>query len=141
LTDTALLTVEPGAVDTVELDPSEDQTIEAGEKLELSAEAYDAQGNLIADNVEAFDWENAIRGVFYYDTPGEYEVTASYEDVTSEPVTVTVEEEGTEGTEDTSSTGITSYEISDDPEYDVAGFDEIKSTSNESLANTKPLSL
>ncbi|MFP4000885.1 MAG: InlB B-repeat-containing protein [Thermoplasmata archaeon] len=97
LTDTALLTVEPGAVDTVELTPSEDQTIVSGEKIEFSAVAYDAHGNLIASNVQAFDWQNASRGVFYYDMPGEYEVTATYDGVESEVTTVIVEEEETMG--------------------------------------------
>ena len=128
------MTVEPGEVDTVEMDPSEDQTIVSGEKLEFSAEAYDAQGNLIADNVEAFDWENAIRGVFYYETPGEYEVTATYDGVTSEPTTVIVEEDDTDGTEDTSSTGI-------GLEDEVVDEEEMKSISDERLANTKTLSL
>jgi len=100
LTDSMRLTVEPGTIDTVELTPSEDQTIVSGEKIEFSAVAYDAHGNLIADNVEAFAWENTRRGVFYYDTPGEYEVTATYDGVESEATTVTVEEE--EKTENTS---------------------------------------
>ncbi|MFW5953070.1 MAG: hypothetical protein ACOCSJ_02810 [Candidatus Natronoplasma sp.] len=52
------------------LAPSEDQTIISGEKIEFSAVAHDTYGNLIADNVEALGWDNASRGVFYYETPG-----------------------------------------------------------------------
>ncbi|MEF8874574.1 MAG: S8 family serine peptidase [Candidatus Thermoplasmatota archaeon] len=102
LTDTALLKVEPGAVDIVELTPSADQTITSGETIEFSASAYDAYGNIIADNVEAFNWENATRGIFYYETTGQYNVTATYNGVNSSPTTVTVQE----GTGNTISTEI-----------------------------------
>ena len=136
LTDNTLLAVEPGAVDTVELTPSEDQTIVSGEKLEFSAEAYDAQGNLIADNVEAFDWQNALRGVFYYETPGEYEVTATYDGVESEVTTVTVEEDDTDGTE----VNVEGEKYGLEYDVEVEESDELKLVAERNF-NTKPLSL
>ena len=78
-------------IDRVELDPEDDLTIEAGETLDFSAVAYDGYGNEIEDDEQLFDWENAFRGNFRRTQQGEYEVTATYEGVTSEPTIVTVE--------------------------------------------------
>ncbi|MFW6064792.1 MAG: InlB B-repeat-containing protein [Candidatus Natronoplasma sp.] len=85
--------VEPADVDYVEIDPEEDQVIEAGDEVVFKAEAFDAYDNSITDDYRDFEWENASRGVFYLETVGEYNVTATYEGVTSEPTTVRVVEE------------------------------------------------
>jgi len=92
VSDTVTVTVEPGDVDYVEIDPAEDQTIEAGETIDFSAEAYDEYDNLITDDDTNFTWENTDEtGLFDETEAGEYEVTATYEGVTSEPTIVTVE--------------------------------------------------
>ncbi len=84
--------VEPGPIYTVNIYPEEDQTVSAGEDLQFSAEARDEHHNLITDDVTDFDWSGAdANGVFNRETVGEYDVTASYGDVTSDPTTVTVE--------------------------------------------------
>lgn len=88
--DTATLYVGPADVDYVIINPDEDQTIETGETIGFSAEAYDQYDNLIIDYVDEFDWENAMNGLFVGEQAGEYLVTASYDGVTSEPTTVTV---------------------------------------------------
>ncbi len=89
-TDNASLTVEPGAVDTVSIYPEADQVVYAGEELLFDAEAKDTYGNLITDNVDDFGWENATQGVFYETTAGDYNVTATYDGMTSPITTVTV---------------------------------------------------
>ncbi|MEF8874916.1 MAG: hypothetical protein V5A88_09665, partial [Candidatus Thermoplasmatota archaeon] len=91
LTDTALITVEPGSVETVELSPSEDQTIISGEEIEFSATVYDAYGNSLGIDVDDIEWENVTRSVFYLEETGEYGVSATYQGVESDVVVVTVE--------------------------------------------------
>jgi len=90
--DTVEVTVEEAGVDEVMIDPDEDQEIVEGETRQFSAEAY-ADGELITDYAEDFTWENTCEdepGLFNEDEPGVYEVTATFEEVTSETTTVTV---------------------------------------------------
>jgi len=89
--DESTLIVEPGEVHTVTISPEGDQIVKVGEELLFSAEARDEQGNLLSDNVIDFTWQGATHGVFREDRVGEYEVTATYEGVSSEPTTITVE--------------------------------------------------
>jgi len=85
------VTVEPAEVSYVEIDPEEDQTIEAGETIDFSASAYDEYDNLITDTDTDFIWENTDEtGLFDKTEAGDYEVTATYDDLTSESTTVTV---------------------------------------------------
>ncbi len=88
------VTVEAGPVDSVELDPSEDQVLVLGEEILFDAYAYDSEDNLLADDVADFDWDNASsNGVFFAEDVGEYNVTATYDGETSEPTLVKVYEE------------------------------------------------
>ncbi|MFP4000579.1 MAG: InlB B-repeat-containing protein, partial [Thermoplasmata archaeon] len=91
INDTALLTVESGTVNTVELTPSSDQTITSGEQIEFSVLVYDAYGNSLGIDVDDIQWENVTRGVFYHDEAGEYDVSAAYRGIESDVVVVTVE--------------------------------------------------
>ncbi|MFW5907339.1 MAG: NosD domain-containing protein [Candidatus Natronoplasma sp.] len=87
------LIVEPASVEEVQLEPEEEQTITSGEKIDFSAEAYDGYGNLITDENSEFSWKNTDhRGRFIRTEQGKYSVTARYENVSSEPTSVTVEE-------------------------------------------------
>jgi len=89
-----IVTVEPAETDYVIIHPDEDQTLEAGETIDFSAEAFDEYDNLIEDDDLEFTWENTDEtGLFDETEVGEYEVTASYEGVTSEPTTVRVVDE------------------------------------------------
>jgi len=82
----------PADVDSVLIEPSEDQIIEAGEMIEFSAKSFDEYGNLIEDDDTAFTWENADEtGLFQKTEARDYEVTASYEEEVSETIMVTVE--------------------------------------------------
>ena len=93
-TDSTNLEVQPGGVAHIEISPKEDQTIEVGETIDFSAEAYDRFNNLITDRDKDFTWENTTEeGIFEITEPGEYQVTAYSQCVTSEPTTVTVKEE------------------------------------------------
>ncbi|MFW5945988.1 MAG: PQQ-binding-like beta-propeller repeat protein [Candidatus Natronoplasma sp.] len=84
--------VEPAEVDYVDIDPVTDQTITAGETIDFSAEAYDQYDNLIEDEDTNFMWENTTEdGLFEETATGEYDVKATYQEVTSPIVTVTVE--------------------------------------------------
>ncbi|MFO8109928.1 MAG: hypothetical protein R6U17_05335 [Thermoplasmata archaeon] len=88
LTDTATLMVSTGDISTVEISPSENQTITAGEELEFTAEARDEHGNVVTTS---FSWENATAGTFNKVVAGDYNVTATaLSGVTSEPTRVTV---------------------------------------------------
>ncbi len=90
-TDQVSLTVEPGAVNYIEISPSGDQTIKTGETVSFSAEAYDEYGNLIPDPL--FTWVNADEnGVFDKRETGVHEVSARIGGVSSERVKVTVED-------------------------------------------------
>ncbi|MCU4744156.1 CARDB domain-containing protein [Natronoglomus mannanivorans] len=85
------VTVEPAAVETVELEPDVDQTIVAGDDIEFDATAFDEFSNLVEDSNTEFTWTNATGdGVFENTTAGEYNVTATVDGVTSSPTTVTV---------------------------------------------------
>jgi len=86
--DNITVTVEEAGVDEVIIDPYEDQEIIEGETKQFYAEAY-ADGELITDYAEDFVWENATDG-WFEEEPGIYEVTATFEDVTSDVTTVTV---------------------------------------------------
>ncbi len=87
------VTVNHGNTHTVAIDPSGTVTVMANEDLQFSAEALDAYGNIITDTVADFTWSGASEsGLFNQETPGEYEVSADYEGVTSPVTIVTVEE-------------------------------------------------
>ena len=92
--DPTEVTVGPSDVDHVEINPADDQTIIAGEDIDFTATAYDEWENTVEDDDEEFTWQNTDgTGLFEITTAGEYEVTATYDDVISEPTTVTVEED------------------------------------------------
>ena len=98
--NTTNVTVEPAAVvDRVEISPSSNQTIMAGETIDFEASAYDEYDNLITDVELDFDWENATEGSFDNTTASEYVVTATYDGKSSEKVTVTVEPAGVDRVE------------------------------------------
>jgi hypothetical protein len=89
------VTVEPGDVDSVVLDPASDQELGAGNTLEFSAEALNASGAVLEDESAAFDWdaeggEITNDGIFEETAAGEYNVTATLDGVVSEPTTVEV---------------------------------------------------
>ena len=85
------VTVEPGKVDTVIITPADPQNVTAGVDLIFTAEAVDAFRNLITDIASDFTWTGADEnGVFNEETVGTYQVTASYEEVSSSQVEVTV---------------------------------------------------
>ncbi|MFW5945966.1 MAG: CARDB domain-containing protein [Candidatus Natronoplasma sp.] len=99
--DNATVTVEPAEVDDVVITPDTDKTITAGETENFTAEAYDENDNLITDDVTMFEWtyirdynETANEAIFDQAIAGEYNVSATYGEVTSENTTVTVEEAG-----------------------------------------------
>jgi len=93
LQDTSTLTVRPGEVYRVEIEPEEDQIIDAGDTIDFEAAAYDEYDNLITDDDEEFEWTNTDdTGLFDNTTAGEYEVNATFDDEeTSDTVTVTVD--------------------------------------------------
>ena len=82
--------VEPAEVERVDLYPEMDLSISAGEELSISSEARDRYGNVITDDVNDFTWENATGGSFYRENTGEYDITASYGNVASDSITITV---------------------------------------------------
>jgi len=88
---TANLTVEPAGLNEVTIEPSDDQTITAGQNIEFSATAYDGHENLITEDDSEFTWENATHGLFDETKTGGYRVTASYAGLISSTVNVTVE--------------------------------------------------
>ena len=95
--DEALLTVIQTDVEYVIIDPSEEQTVTAGETIEFSAEALDDEGNVIEDDDEEFTWEGTdSTGLFQESEVGEYTVSATYDGITSDTVTVNVEPEEVE---------------------------------------------
>ncbi|MBS3816269.1 MAG: PQQ-like beta-propeller repeat protein [Candidatus Thermoplasmatota archaeon] len=81
--NSTLVRVEPAGVFTLTIDPSEEKNLVAGEPLKFSGHAEDEYENLITDDVSEFSWENATDGVFNETEVGKYNVTASYENVTS----------------------------------------------------------
>lgn len=83
--------VQPSNVSSVTISPSEDLEVRAGESAYFSASARDEYGNLITNNGEKFEWSNASEsGKFYEETADTYKVSATYEGVTSQQVTVSV---------------------------------------------------
>ncbi len=86
---------DPGDVSVV-IDTNDPLIIEAGsgDTVTFTAEAKNALGNLITDDVEDFAWVNADAGVFEEAEYGwgTYDVTATYEDVSSNTITVTVQD-------------------------------------------------
>lgn len=92
LSNSTTVFVEPASLESVELDPAENQTIAAGENLSFSASGVDAYGNDVNNDSLEFSWTNAsTEGVFTNTTVGEYRVNASTGNVSSPPVFVTVE--------------------------------------------------
>jgi len=89
--ETITVTVEPAEVSYVDIESSEDQTLTAGEIIEFSAEAYDGYGNLITDDNSDFIWKNTENGLFDETSADDYLVSATYGEVTSEHVTISVE--------------------------------------------------
>ncbi|MFO8109463.1 MAG: hypothetical protein R6U17_02930 [Thermoplasmata archaeon] len=89
---TVEITVLSAGVSQVLIYPDIDQTITAGETVHFNAEALDEFDNLITSLDTDFIWRNTdSTGSFSETAIGEYYVTASYEDITSSVVTVTVE--------------------------------------------------
>ncbi len=123
LTDETIITVEPAAPSRVDIEPVEEQIIEAGETIDFSAEAYDEYGNLITDDPEDFEWDEAGEsGLFNKTQAGEYEVRASYSDVTSESTLVTVEHSEADRLEVFPET--TELTAGDSQEFNTTAFDE-----------------
>ncbi len=94
------VTVNPGDVYEVDITPESDFELEVGESVEFKAGAYDKYGNLITDNATHFRWKNITRqnvtegfAEFYGRDLDSYNVTATYGDVTSDTITVSVVEE------------------------------------------------
>ena len=95
VSDTVTVAVGHAEVYEVEIDPSDDQTITAGEEINISAEAYDKYGNLITDEDENFAWNNATEtGLFDETESGKYDVAAKYDGIRSDSGTFTVEPAG-----------------------------------------------
>ncbi|MFP9191230.1 Ig-like domain-containing protein [Natrialbaceae archaeon A-CW1-1] len=88
--DTATVEITPASLDSVTVTPAGPTTVEANETLEFTATASDAFGNTIEETASEFTWENATEGTFQKTVAGEYEVLATFEKVTSDPVPVTV---------------------------------------------------
>ncbi|ELY45623.1 GLUG motif-containing protein [Natronorubrum bangense] len=91
ITEGVDLEVAQSDVETVELEPDDDQTITAGGTVEFDATAYDAYDNIVEDDETVFEWENADDGTFDETVAGTYSVIATLDDVVSESVTVTLE--------------------------------------------------
>ena len=88
------INVIPGDVHSVQISPDEHRFVRIGESYVFSAAAYDEFGNLITDEVTEFQWQGADEnGLFMQDTADEYGVIASYGNVSSTFVTITVVEE------------------------------------------------
>jgi len=83
--------VQPSDVSSVTISPSGGGEVRAGESVHFSASARDEYGNLITSNDEKFKWNNASEsGKFYEETADAYIVTATYEGINSQQVTVNV---------------------------------------------------
>ncbi|GEM_PF-2657587 len=92
ITETVSLMVEPTDTHRVLISPDQDLVITAGDTVDFDARAVDEYGNNITTDDEDFIWLNTDEtGRFYATTAGSYYVTASFDDVTSSPVSVTVE--------------------------------------------------
>jgi len=85
------VTVVVDEVFMVNIEPITDQTIKAGDIIEFTATAYDGYQNQVTDNNTEFIWKNTDEtGLFEETTAGEYTVTATYDDITSDTITVNV---------------------------------------------------
>ncbi len=93
ITGSVTIEIIPGAAVYITISPDEPQTVDPGEKVEFTAEAYDQYDNLITEDVTEFTWQNAENGVFSEEEPNNYEVTATYDGVTSPATTITVGED------------------------------------------------
>jgi len=94
-----MVTVEPGDVETVEIDPEDNQTIDSGDTVDFDATAFDENNNVVEDDDSEFTWDAdngsiSAEGVFDETEAGDYDVTAELDGVTSDATTVTVESDG-----------------------------------------------
>lgn len=122
--DVVTVTVEAAGVDYVEITPSDDQVVTAGEEIVFSASAYDEYGNIISDDDTEFTWENAdSTGRFMMNTTGVYNVTATYGGLTSNVVNVTVEAADVAVVE-LSPSEDQSITVEDSIDFDASAYDE-----------------
>lgn len=78
-------------VTDLEITPSTDKTITAGSTLDFDAEAYSGDSKISTDDTD-FSWKNTDnKGIFDKKEAGHYEVSATYNGVSSTTVNVTVE--------------------------------------------------
>ncbi len=134
LEDTVDLEVEHGPVDDVTIYPDEDQVVDPDEQLLFDVDVEDEWGNLITDDPahEEISWLNAPKGVFREQEPGAYEVMATYDEVDSDTVTVTVTEYYIEADDATATAGVedeitvTAYEADNEekPEEEITVEDD-----------------
>ena len=83
------VSVSPGAPDLINITPSSDQAITAGNTIQFSSSAQDAYGNGL--QTEDFTWQNTnALGFFSKTNAGVHQVKASYLGVDSTVVNVTV---------------------------------------------------
>ncbi len=86
-----VVTVVPGDVETIEIEPSLNQITGIGISIDFNATASDAYGNVITDDDADFIWENASAdGLFNQTELGDYAVAAFFGNETSFTVTVSV---------------------------------------------------
>jgi len=91
--DSVTVIVDPAEVETVEIEPADNQTITAGETVGFDATAIDEFDNIVVADDSAFGWENATDdGTFEQTDADSYTVTAEIDGVNSPTVTVTVQE-------------------------------------------------
>ncbi|MEY7851338.1 carboxypeptidase regulatory-like domain-containing protein [Natrarchaeobius sp. A-rgal3] len=94
--ETVTVTVEPSAVDSIELVPRENQTVETDESIDFDATAVDRYGNVVEDDDAEFTWENATDdGSFANSTEGTYAVFATLDETSSATRIVTVRRSST----------------------------------------------
>ncbi|MFW6305140.1 MAG: GLUG motif-containing protein, partial [Candidatus Saliniplasma sp.] len=83
---------EDSYMDHIEIVPSDDLTITAGETIDFNATAYNQYGHLITDIDSDFTWQNTdSSGLFTETTVGIHEVKASNNTIESDIINVTVE--------------------------------------------------
>jgi len=105
ITNTTDLEVVPAEVDYVEITPDTDRVITAGDTIDFDAESYDQYENLVDDDDTNFTWQNTGEtGLFDKTTAGEYDVTATIDEVTSPVTVVTVKPAGVDYVEITPDT-------------------------------------
>ncbi|MFW6064234.1 MAG: GLUG motif-containing protein [Candidatus Natronoplasma sp.] len=111
-------------VEHIEIVPSDDQTITAGETIDFNATAYDQYGHLITDVDTDFIWENTDNtGLFTGTIAGDYDITATYDEVTSPITVVTVEPAGVDYVEITLSEDQT-ITAGDTIDFEAEAYDE-----------------